>query len=67
MFNPSVNLGPSLHFCNKISKYIKYSFLNFEIKYNSACRQTNDQITESCRAVSVLLWQLIWDTMPKTY
>lgn len=52
MFNPSVNLGPSLHFCYKISKYIKYFFLNFEIKYNSACRQPNDQITDSCRAVS---------------
>lgn len=34
MFNLFVNLGPSLHFCKKISEYIKLFFLNFKTKYS---------------------------------
>lgn len=39
MFNLSVNLGPSLHFFNKISKYIKSFFINFKTKIQ-LCLQT---------------------------
>lgn len=66
MLNILVNLGPSLHFCNKIWKDIKSFFLNF--KTNTTLLADNQMTKIQSHAGQSLgsSWQLIWDTMPRS-